>query len=79
MKKLLTVLLLLSLLCAPAFAESERRVVEYTVVWAGRDDGLIDRVNAMILKGWEPLGGVCIPSNTGPRYQAMVKYEEVEE
>ena len=76
MKKLLIVLLLLSLLCAPVYAE--KRIVEYTVVWAGNNDGIISRVNAMILKGWEPLGGICVPDNIGPRFQAMVKYEEVE-
>ena len=77
MEKLLTVLLLLSLLCAPSFAE--RRVVEHTVVWSSEVNELIDRVSAMGLKGWEPLGGVCYESRRERRFlQSMVKYEEVE-
>ena len=78
MKKLLTILLLLSLLCAPSFAD--RRIVEYMVVQEGNNSDLIGQVNKMILNGWEPFGDVCICSELArSRFQAMVKYEEAAE
>lgn len=55
------------------------KIIDYKVVSVRSDEGVRDKVNREIDRGWQPLGGLCAhtdKSETEWFYQAMVKYEE---
>lgn len=52
------------------------RVHKYMVA-SGAGAGIIDEVNRLIERGWQPLGGIY--SGTHYFYQAMVLYHGTEE
>ena len=55
------------------------KATEYDVIDAKSRKQLVNRVNAMIRKGWQPQGGVCflLERALGTRFvQAMVRTEE---
>jgi hypothetical protein len=56
-----------------------RKIVEYEIVINSDFNSLINVVNKMITKGWQPHGGIApeITADINRNYfQAMVKYEE---
>jgi len=57
-----------------------KKVVDYQLVYATTDTGLVKHVRQQLVMGWQPLGGVSIISSAqgvGTRYtQAMVLYEK---
>lgn len=53
-------------------SDTSQKVVEYTVV-SGKQMEIDDIVQARIIEGWQPLGGISVSS--GAMFsQAMVKY-----
>lgn len=57
------------------------KIIKYFVVNEETDQRLERKVNALLLRGWQPLGGVCITNlPTGNVFaQAMVQYENQNE
>jgi len=45
-------------------------LMEYTVVVGSTIEKIIERVNELIVEGWQPLGGIGINGNY---YQAMTR------
>lgn len=62
---------------------SERKIIEYFIISANDNDSLAEKINGLITRDWQPLGGVSFQRNSGEAYhlaewyfqQAMVKYE----
>lgn len=53
------------------------KIIYYTIVTTGTAHELIEEVNRLIEKGYQPLGGVGIDKSYD-FYQAVVKYEKSE-
>ena len=49
--------------------------MEYTIITAGDDKLLIDKVNEMLAEGWETEGGVAVTSE-GVFCQAMILFDD---
>lgn len=52
--------------------------MEYTLVSAGDERTLIDKVNEMFEDGWETEGGVAVTTE-GTLLQAMIRFDEDED
>lgn len=52
-----------------------RKIVDYTVASAFLKESLVEEVESLIKKGWQPYKGVTHNSRNGWMYQVMVKYE----
>jgi Domain of unknown function (DUF1737) len=54
------------------------KIIEYSAVLADHPDELTREVNALINKGFQPLGGICAIKKEDQPYvlQAVVKYAE---
>ncbi len=52
--------------------------MEYTLVSAGDEKTLIQKVNDLIISGWETEGGVAIGSD-GTLYQAMILFDDFDD
>lgn len=55
------------------------KIVEYKNVVGNSLADLDGLVRAMLLSGWQPLGGTCYNSNRVCYFQAMVRYGEFNE
>lgn len=55
------------------------KIVDYKNVVGNNLTDLNGRVKAMLLSGWQPLGGVCYNGNRIYYVQAMVRYGEFNE
>jgi hypothetical protein len=55
-----------------------KKIVKYTVVAEHKMDSLIEKVNQLIQKGWEPQGGIAtrIAGLQVSLFQAMIREEE---
>jgi hypothetical protein len=54
------------------------KIIEYSAVLADHPDELTREVNALIIKGFQPIGGICAIKKEDQPYviQALVKYAE---
>lgn len=80
--KAFRVLILSVTLLAPCTSVADcfcRKIVDYTVASAFLKESLVEEVERLIKKGWQPYKGVTHNSKNGWMYQAMVKYEEIKE
>jgi hypothetical protein len=55
---------------------TDKKIVAYETVSA-HPDSLADRVNELIAKGWQPLGGP-VAASSSYFYQAVVRYKKPE-
>jgi len=54
----------------------EKKILEYDVVCKDYVHELIQDVNKLIEKGWQPYGNMVKVEKTGYVYQPMVRYEK---
>ena len=52
-----------------------RKIIDYDIITRRYETDLVNTVKALILEGWQPLGGMSIDAEYYSG-QAMVKYEE---